>query len=337
MMDETMEHEEIPGIPVDLDTLKSLSVPTDPIPDIDDDDGEESYCEGLLPKYQLHLIAGGSGVGKTTLVFQMYKALTSFAHNEFLGRKATNKAAWAYVAIDRTERECRQTQRRMGVDFPVFSTVDHDLFGKSLTGEIIPRLPKFYGYRPQFIFVDGFSYLFPGRENVKNDVGGWLEGISRYCFRKKLTILGSCHSPKTKEGHGYSESRHKVAGLVAWAGFCSTIIVLDFVGKPEDGFRDVHICPRNSAEERIPMKFNNQGWLVPRDGDERVLAEFLLAPILNKLPPGEHSYVELWEAGKAKGVSRPTFDRFLRRMVEQGTLTRVKKGTYQKNPQGSLL
>ena len=41
---------------IDQETLLSLSVPVDPIPDADYHNPAKSYLEGLLPKRQLHLI-----------------------------------------------------------------------------------------------------------------------------------------------------------------------------------------------------------------------------------------------------------------------------------------
>ena len=93
----------------------------------------------------------------------------------------------------------------LGIDFPVFSLVDKNLVGGDLVNIILPQLTKHYGYKPDFIFIDGFSAMPPeGKFNDYLNVAVWLAGLQRYCTSKGVTILGACHTTKTKRESGSS-------------------------------------------------------------------------------------------------------------------------------------
>jgi len=325
--------DEILGEPLETDTLLSLSVPQDPIPDMLDADPAKSYIDGLFKKRTVNLICGGSGSGKTTLGFQIYKALTSLSHNEFLGRTSNNKAAWAYISADRAVDEVKETQERMGVEFPVFSCIDMDMVGKALVGEIIPRLPKFYGYRPNFIYIDSFHTFFRGKPFDNIEVALWLTGLAAYCKKKNITILGAVHSAKEKIGMGYAAPREKISGGAAWGGFTATILTLEMAGKPGDGKRKLTILTRNAPDEVINLEFDSMGWLIPAaDSLEVEGTKFLMGIIVGKIAPGTNiNYSELWARAKDKGMTKPTFDRHLRKLCKEKILTRIQKGLYKKS------
>lgn len=306
-------------------------------PDLDDGDPNGSYFEGLFPKRQLHLIGGPSGSGKTTLVFQMYQALTSLPggpYSTFLGRK-TEPVAWAYVSGDRTARSCMDTQKRVGVSFPVFSLVDQMLVSKDLKMDVLPRLTKFYGYRPNFVYVDGFTSLCPGGKiNEYHIVAHWLADLQRFCETKAITILGACHTTKTKEGNGFTNPRQKVLGTVAWASYSESMVIIEPDDKDKSASRrTVMLLPRNGGTETVMMRFSDSGRLVPATEDAVQTETFLLQGLLNELDikDGEEIYyLRIWAKAKDKGVSRRTFDRWLGKAVKDGNIKRVKKGVYIK-------
>lgn len=295
--------------------------------------------EGLLPANQVHLIGGPSGGGKTTLSFQMLHALTTGA--DFLGRR-TIPVKLAYVSGDRATASVKETQERCGVDFPVFSLVDENLVGEDLATKIIPRLTAVYGYRPNFIYVDGFTSLVPGGFlNNYAIVARWLAALQRYCWRMQITLVGACHTTKTKEGEKFLNPRQRIAGSVAWAGFSESVIIIEPVeDDPKGDKRIVHLLPRNHQGENMILKFNTEGKL---EMPEKILhqesvAEFVLEGLLEAYPIGTQViYAKLKEAAMNRGIAQRTFDRWLASWVEQGKLVRQKKGMYviSKPPQSS--
>lgn len=288
----------------------------------------EYIIEDLLPSSQVHLIGGPSGSGKTTLMFQMYQALATGA--DFLGRK-TRPVKFAYISGDRPERSVKETQGRVGVDFPVYSLVDHDQIGGNLTEEIFPKLTKFYGYKPNFVYIDGFTALVPGNElNNYGVVAKWLGGLQRYSEKTGLTILGACHTTKTKEGANFLNPRQRIAGSVAWAGFSETVIIIE---PPEDdeigNKRRVMLLPRNYPGESMIMTFDDEGRLrLPLNIEKQEeIAAFVLGDLLPKA--GLFTHGDLWDVAEKQGVPRRSFDRWLAGLVDDKLIKRKKKGTYE--------
>lgn len=305
------------------------------LPDMELEKPEEGYFEGLFPKGQVHLIGGASGSGKSTLSFQMYKALTRL-DGEWLGRK-TIPAAWAYVSGDRSSNSVKATQKRLGVDFKIFSLVDEGMVGADLSSEILPRLTKFYGYRPNFVYVDGFTSLCPGGKiNDYMPVAKWLAHLSGFCQRKNLTILGACHTTKVREGETFTDPRQRIAGSVSWAAYTETVLLIESPGAKDDkGKRRVMLLPRNAPADMLNMQFGEDGSLQIADSSkDAILADrFVLDNLMNKLSLGageEIYYLKLWNMAKEKHVNRRTFDRWLAKAIEGGGLVRMKKGVYVK-------
>lgn len=265
-------------------------------------------------------------------MFQMYKALED--GKPFLGRR-TRKVKWAYISGDRPEASVRETMANMGVDFKVFSLVDRALIDANLVSIIIPQLTRFYGYRPNFIYIDGFSALSPdGKFNDYRNVAMWLGELQRYCSSKGVTILGACHTTKTKEGAKFLNPRQRIAGSIAWAGYSETIVLVEpFDEEAKGSQRMISLLPRNHTQEFLTLQFNDQGFLEdPPEAKEREkeasAAEKAIPTILTLVPGSTLDYRACMEAVMAAGHSRSTWDRWLARQVEDGKLIHPKKGIY---------
>lgn len=322
---------------IDKDVLLSLDPKHDLKPDLPDmalEDPDQSYFEGLFPKGQVHLFAGSSGAGKTTLAFEMYRALTQM-DGEWLGRK-TIPAAWAYISGDRASNSVKNTQKRIGVDFKIFSLVDHGMVGADIITDVFPSLPKFYGYRPNFVYIDGFTSMCPGGKlNEYQPVARWLANMQMYCQRKNMTMVGACHTTKVREGEQFIDPRQRIAGSVAWAAYSESVVLIETTntkGK-DDGKRRVMLLPRNAPGDSINMEFAQDGTLRVSDSSIDAVAadSFVLGTLMVGFTKGEEIYyLKLWSDAQKKHIGRRTFDRWLAKMVEGGILGRVKKGVYVK-------
>src|SRR4051812_25576556 len=84
----------------------------------------EYLVDKLLPKYQLHLIGGPSGAGKTTWLFQQIEEWRN--GRDVLGHKS-NPEPFVYVACDRSIDNLEQTRLRTGTaPFPILSLIDSE-------------------------------------------------------------------------------------------------------------------------------------------------------------------------------------------------------------------
>jgi RecA-family ATPase len=285
--------------------------------------------EDIMPSNQIHLLAGPSGSGKTTLAFQLIDAFTK--GEPFMGHR-TKKLKCAYITGDRASNSVWETQDRLEMDFEVFSLVDKNMVGASLTDSIIPML----GSRPDFIYIDGFTGMCPqGLVNNYMTVAIWLASLQRYCQKMNITILGAVHTAKVREGEEILNVRQKVLGSVSWAGYSETVIVIE----PADSGKDVesnkrvlYLCPRNKAEEKLYV-YMEDGRLVIHSShiNDQAAAEFILETILPEVeltPNRAIDHKSLWLVAERKGVKRRTFDSWLSKLVDTGKLVRKSKGIY---------
>lgn len=304
------------------------------LPDYTEDpglDGKFPYViEGMLPANQLHLLGGPSGGGKSTLAFQMLDAL----HNgtPFLGRR-TRQMKIAYVSGDRPTASVEETQDRCRVAFPTFSLVDESLDTQDLVSKVIPRLTAVCGHRPNFIYVDGFTSMVPGGfQNNYAIVARWLASLQRYCWKQKITILGACHTTKTKENEKFTNPRQRILGSVSWGGFSETVLIIepldDDITRKK---RMLYILPRNHADEHMVLTLTPEGRLQVPDKVERAesITGFVMESVLESYDPGTQVlYSGLRDLALGKGLSLRTFNRWLAKYVEQGKLVRKLKGIY---------
>lgn len=289
------------------------------------------FLDKFLAKRQINIIAGSSGSGKTTLIFQLYHA--SLTGGLFMGMKVP-LIKWGYIAGDRTHESILETQKRTGAEsLKIFSLVDQNMVGKDLTKVVIPKLPGFLGYRPELIFVDGFSSMVPdGKFNDYYAVAHWIASLQRYCTRQDLTILGAAHTPKVKEGERILDHRQSIIGSIAFGAYSEDMLVIDKVFKKDsEEKRIVHILPRNAREYSIPCNFQD-GKIVPDEANEKSEAmkmsgaEFLLEPLLT--PGAKFMAADMEFHAKKKGVSRATYYRWLTKLVKAKRLAKENRGEY---------
>lgn len=291
----------------------------------------EYYLDRFLAKRQVNIIAGSSGSGKTTLIFQLYNA--SITGGTFLGMKVP-PIKWGYIAGDRTHESILETQKRTGAEgLKIFSLVDENLVGKDLAKVVIPKLPSFLGYRPDLIFVDGFSSMVPdGKFNDYFAVAHWIASLQRFLTRQDMTLLGAAHTPKVKEGERILDHRQSIIGSIAFGAYSEDMLVIDKVFKKDsEEKRIVHILPRNAKEYSINCNFHD-GKIVPDVAQEQAEAvkmsgaEFLLEPLLT--PGAKFMASDMEFLAKKKGVSRATYYRWLNKLTKQGRLAKGNRGEY---------
>lgn len=294
----------------------------------------EYVIEDLMPSNQVHLLGGPSGAGKTTLAFQMLDALRRGDGN-FLGRKILMPMKIAYISADRASNSVQETLDRVGVDFPVFSIVDKALEGKNLINDVFPMLTATYGYRPNFVYIDGFTGLCPdGTANNYLAVATWLASLQRYCQAKQITLVGACHTAKIREGEEIRNVRQKVLGSVAWAGYSETIILIEPPEntKVEDSKKAVYLLPRNKPEEKIFVYMEDGKYVLHQSmAHDSNASDFIIETVIPDVslsPNRTLDYAAIWRVAESKGVNRRTFDRYLARLVEKGKLRKRGKGVY---------
>jgi hypothetical protein len=295
---------------------------------------QPEIIEGILARDRLHLIAGPSGAGKTTLQGQMIEAISLGA--PFLGHP-TVTVPMLYITADRTRAEHLETCQRIGIDMDkmgVRIVTTDDYATLPLLYEILDKHAK-EGY---LVFVEPLPFFLvnaqnqPGNINDPVQVARFLSTVKRRCSQGKYTMLGSCHGTKSKENNNYSLMREKIAGTSAWGAYTGTNIYVEPQDPtdPESPFRTVHWLLRNSRSFSTQFQFTSTGRLeVCQPGKSR--AWEVLDKELSNWPvdkPFTSADLDIWMG--LSGCSRATLFRWLDSKIAAGDVERIDRGNYKR-------
>jgi AAA domain len=299
----------------------------------------EWLIQDILPQREIHFVAGPSGAGKTTWLFQM---LGDWSRGLPVFGKTSYPVPVAYISCDRsldtTQRTIERATRGIGLDLPIFCANHMKLKlhgGKSVENlhRIVRTKCEQEGLPPRRLLIyDGFASLCPdGKISDYNTVSTWLGDLADYCRDMDLTIIGLVHSTKTKKGEEFANPRQKILGSVAFAGFSETVFCVEPKSPedPNDSRRYLYVLPRNSKEQRFLMAFDDAGRLVERSeggsGEEGM--DFVLESFLT--PGREFGTREFVAWAIRKNVPERTAERYLVRAVDRGEVRKLSQGKYR--------
>lgn len=284
--------------------------------------------EGIMPANQVHLLAGPSGAGKTTLVFQMIEAIAKGI--EFLGHRCTT-VPQAYISCDRNLESVQATLDRMGLPdnlIPMWSTIDTDMTESFpvILNFIRSKLPEV-----KLIHIDGFTSLCP-KGNITDYyvVASFLKSITRTC-RSGLTIQGICHDAKLRQGHEYIMERERVIGSSAWGGYADTIVHICPLNPKDaaDSRRSISILPRNACNETLEHTIS-EGRLVSSSMSTESVELFLLEQDVLHHPIDMIKSSEIVAYAATHDIGRSRAYQYIEKLIDLGKLERVTAGGREK-------
>lgn len=292
-----------------------------------------------MPTNQIHMAAGGSGAGKTTVLFQMIKAMKE--GKDFFGYPTRDWPA-VYVPYDRDTDETEYTMARVGI-----------------TPEQLPILPMEIVYPPanlpdnrfmldmqkvrnafpraKLLIVDGFYTLVPyGLINDYLRVAAFMQMARRFCRDNDITIIGVAHSPKQRQGNMVMDPRQMIQGSVAGGGFSSCGVVI--IREKEDSEcanRYLYILPRNCPDKKLAIGMGADGldakyWQVEQPkGRRRSEAHENFVELLKSYGQEMFTMSQVAKDAGGLGISRGSINQWLGEMVAFGDVERVKHGLYR--------
>lgn len=229
---------------------------------------KQFLIEDIMPERELHLIAGPSGVGKTTLAMQLMEA---YIHElPWMGKKCTNKGV-AYFSCDRSKASLQRSMDRLGLDPWTFPTgCSRELPDRTnISIDQILDWRRRVDHKAKLLVIDGLARLTPaGKISDYKLVADFLSGIVERCETEDITILGIVHSAKTRDSDKISNPRQRIVGSVSWAGYSDLIITMDpeDAKDPKNPTRVVHILPRDSGEFTVKIRNENGRLVILQDG-----------------------------------------------------------------------
>lgn len=291
--------------------------------------------EGIMPSLEMDLVAGPPGIGKTQLMLQILPAI---AKGERVFGYPTNPTKSVFVSCDRGERSILRRLDHLGLphypdpgSFPFSSSLETKDGNDYTLETIMIECKKRFPDHP-LLFIDGMGALV-GESKEYYDVQRFLTSGTRLCLKHNITVIGSVHSPKTREGQTYSNPREQVLGSQAWVGFSDLLISVQ-PGDPKDpssNRRLVHVCSRSTAGDFTVKMILSNGILVVDDSIERELYS-LLDEWLKKqdhvriIPTRE---IILYGVKECSLYER-AIERWIEEKVDAGTLERVSRGKYKR-------
>lgn len=297
-------------------------------------------CDPLLPSREIHLIAGGSGAGKSTFACQL--ACDLINGGEFFGLPITRPQSVAYLAFDRSEDGMYDTFRRTTgqttIPFPFYSTTTSPEFSDPAHQEANGAIKRIQELHPDLdvLFLDGIGMAFSGDSSSLTDVARFVKSMVKTLHRltRPLTLFANHHMGKVKKGNEYAAARSRIHGSVAWAATSETVILIEPENEedPENPHRRITLCPRNAPERVLTFAFDEDGRLVPASDGTLIEPRpkyHALDLALSELNQEELTTAEIEATGDALKLSRATTTRYIAELCEAKKLHRLRRGIYQ--------
>ncbi len=295
----------------------------------------------LLPIREVHLIAGGSGAGKSTFASQLCEQL--MIGGDFFGSPINGQHKVGYLAFDRSEEGMRRTfNRALGpsIPFPFYSTITSKEYVSPKDRDPSGAILRFQELHPEIdiLFLDGIGMAFTGDSSSLSEVSRFVQGLVRtlHVCPNPLTIIALHHMGKVKKGNEYAAARSRLHGSVAWAATAETCILIEPEEEenPENPHRVITLCPRNAPERRITYCFDEEGRLIPVIMMAKVSKLDQYRESILALPPTEYSTEYLYKLAEPFSVSIATLKRWIVSLCSDGILERIGFGRYLRTSTG---
>lgn len=307
----------------------------------------------LLPGGGIHILAGGSGAGKTTwLLQQLYEWSQGRPVLGFAGHPCN----WAYISCDRTIRDLSETLKRIGLikwDAPLYGIGELTDFQQDLTIELIMDHPLFVDTK--FFIIEGFQVLIPdaprGKSQNRHEMH-WMHQLTDKCMATNKTILAVTHPPKQKSNEKFTSERSNVLGSVSIGATSGTMIWIRQLPVDDDDVKAQGVQSEDQRHVNIHIR-NGKAIDVIYDLDERgrfvnpSMSNGLKATVATSLTNSvNHANLDMWLLsqpyreyqrkelvtilGNSFHVSESTVKRWLSGAIERGVMQQLGFGRYAK-------
>jgi hypothetical protein len=318
--------------------------------------GFPTLNEGLWPDYQVSVLAGTSGAGKTTFLYQL---MAKWAQGELAFGFSGPPGPYGLVAADRTVEAHKVTAAAVGLDWNqlvVRSLVDDpqikldDLEHKpflllfQLLDSVRAQLPQQHMAR---IIVDPLMVFLGVDLNKYHLVAARLLAVNRWCLARKALLIATHHATKARSDWSFKRPQDRIAGSGAMLAFTST---QGFLAAPEEIAENPehqaeltlvsHHHPaltlrliRNAIGHFEPVTTQKNfphgvSWAKPPQVEQPPSAAALA--LLEKIPEAVPASRREIVAGAPQ--SAPTTDRALAELLDRGLIEKITHGVYRKLP-----
>lgn len=216
----------------------------------------EYLIDSILPKREIHLVAGPSGAGKTRWLFH---TLLEWQEGKDVLGCPSYPTPWVYVSADRSKASIARTLATMNIDprhIPLLPAWDK----QTKWADLLTQLER---VKAELVVIEAYgSFVRPPANSQA--VKEYLMETNRMIQRTGKTVIGIVESPKMKPYEKYEIPRQRVSGAAAWGHFSETIFLVE-PSSPKDpkaSGRILYVCPRNGPCEMFDLVFDYDGHLL---------------------------------------------------------------------------
>lgn len=275
-----------------------------------------------IPAGEITLFAGPGGLGKSTIAMQLQCAMA--AGQPWLGYETAQGRSVAFYCeetLDEAARRMKAVRRRLGVSWEDMTAVSYhslkgaEMFlcevdrytswveGTDLTFAIQHEVEKLGA---KLLILDSLNRLFPGNENDRVQVTGFLRMLEHIAVESGVAILLLSHPSKSGEidGTGYS-------GSTAWSSMVRSRCYLSYqridpdFASPEDMENPLLVLkwPKGNYAGRA-RDLELERSLDPDDPDD---TPPIYEPVTEADQDGEAMFLDIIDALNVEGnAPRPT-------------------------------
>lgn len=300
----------------------------------------------MIPQQEVSILAGASGVGKTTLIMQVLRAIQSREPSAFGLRVTADTPHICYIAADRTWASYVRTAEVAGLDLSrmtVRALIDDDSIDLSrfethplsILEHLITEIAS--GRSDPILCVVDPLIVFLGVDTNRYHLNAArLMRLNRFCRQTGVTILGTHHAAKARTDVSYKRAQDRISGTAALLGFTSTQL---FMESPEesgdpDGYTRWHIISHHAPARLINLWRNESGQFVhvtkPSTDPARDPAHAILSLFRDRQTLSRKAILE-----RLPSHGTRTIDRYIAKLIAEHTLSAVGHGEFELNVRGN--
>ena len=292
----------------------------------------------VWPQGTVHLIAGPSGIGKSTWLL---KTIHDWEHGVPIMGFPSNPLPYVYLMCYRSEVDLQRTLNRIGlgawhINAYSIESLGQEPFYMEPSDVDIENLPEIFPWAKVF-FIEAINWFYKNRSSSASrdyvdTLRFWSHVRDRFC-ENDLTVIGTTHVPKMKQNEAYARPRDKVHGNVGQPAVAGTIILMDDNPKDRDQVF-LTVCARDTREFVVEYRRNRETGILEFTAgvDDTNLDPGAFALLDRRLdqiqPEGIVDARTILEWHKAIGVSRMTANRWIRAKVDAGRLLKLERGKW---------
>ena len=255
--------------------------------------------QNLLPAREVSILAGASGVGKSTFLMQMVAAIVN-GETAFMGHDISHPQRVAYIAADRTFDSYTELAARVGLDLRRLQTrslVDDDTIDVTRLERdpmelLMSMIASFRS--PTLVIIDPMVIFLGVDPNRYQQVAPRLIRMGRWCRANNYTIMATHHATKARSDYSFMRPQDRISGSSALLGFTSSQLFLsgpDEIKKPYAEFIAVN---HNAPPEVIKLARNDRGLFAPwrAESVNEALTPLILSAVAKKGAPMSKKEIE---------------------------------------------